>query len=424
VTTPPTEVDVAIVGAGAAGLATAIFTLQQQPRIQLALLDRARRPGAKILVSGGSRCNVTNSVVTEADFSGGRPSIIRTILRALPVAETVVFFREIGVPMHEEPGGKLFPDSNRSRDVLDALLNELARLGHQVISDHRVLEVAAAGGAYLLRTTRGEVRARAVVLATGGLSLPKTGSDGAGYEMARRFGHTIVPTTPALAPLLLSDAGGIHTGLSGVSQTVGLELRVNERVQTRTSGAMLWTHFGISGPAALDMSRHWLRARANGEAPELLASLSADDTFETLETRWIDLARQQPRISIQTALATMLPAALGSAIIDRLSLASTLRLSDLSRDDRRRLVHAIMELPMAVTDSRGYNFAEATAGGVDLSEIEPSTMESRKSGGLYLVGEILDVDGRIGGFNFQWAWSTARVAARALARRFPDGSVA
>ena len=151
--------------------------------------------------------------------------------------------------------------------------------------------------------------------------------------------------------------------------------------------------------------------------------MSPDDTFETLETRWIALARQQPRISIQTSLTTMLPAALGSAIIGRLALAKTLRLSDLSRDDRRQLVHAILELPLAVTDSRGYNFAEATAGGVDLSEIEPSTMESRKCGGLYLVGEILDVDGRIGGFNFQWAWATARVAARALARRFPAARV-
>jgi predicted Rossmann fold flavoprotein len=307
--------------------------------------------------------------------------------------------------------------------VLDALLNEFTRLGSQVMSDHRVLEVAAAPGGYLLKTAGGEVRARAVVLATGGLSLPKTGSDGGGYEMARRLGHTIVPTTPALAPLLLSDAAGIHAELSGVSQHVGLELRVNGRVQQRTSGSMLWTHFGISGPAALDMSRHWLRARANGNAPELLASLSPDDTFETLETRWIALARQQPRNSIQTSLTTMLPAALGSALIDSLALTKTLRLSELGRDDRRRLVHAILELPLAVTDSRGYNFAEATAGGVDLSEIEPSTMESRKCGGLYLVGEILDVDGRIGGFNFQWAWSTARVAARALAQRFPAGRV-
>ena len=422
-TIPASEIDVAIVGAGAAGLATAIFTLQQQPGVRLALLDGARRPGAKILVSGGSRCNVTNSVVGEADFSGGRPSIIRTILRAFPVAQTVAFFGDIGVPLHEEAGGKLFPDSNRSRDVLDALLNEFTRCGSQVMSDHRVLEVAAAPGGYLLTTARGEVRSRAVVLATGGLSLPKTGSDGGGYEMARRFGHTIIPTTPALAPLLLSDAAGIHAELSGVSQHVGLELRVNGRVQKRTSGSLLWTHFGISGPAALDMSRHWLRARANGNAPELFASLSPDDTFETLETRWIALARQQPRISIQTSLATMLPAALGSAILDRLAIAKTLRLSDLSRDGRRRLVHAILEVPLGVTDSRGYNFAEATAGGVDLSEIEPSTMESRKCGGLYLVGEILDVDGRIGGFNFQWAWSTARVAARALARRFPAARV-
>jgi predicted Rossmann fold flavoprotein len=419
VTTSPVEVDAAIVGAGAAGLATAIFTLQQQADMRIALLDGARRPGAKILVSGGSRCNVTNTVVTEADFNGGRPAVIRTILRAFPVAETVEFFRGIGVPLHEEPGGKLFPDSNRSRDVLDALLNELDRRGSRVSSDHRVLDVTAEPGGFQVTTTRGPIRARAVILATGGLSLPKTGSDGAGYELARRFGHTIVPTTPALAPLLLSpDGRGLHDALSGVSQPAQLELRVKGRVQIRITGSLLWTHFGISGPVALDTSRHWLRVRSNGDEPHLVANLCPDETFNTLETRWIDLARRQPRISIQTAVATMLPAASGSALLESLDLPKSQTLSDLSRADRRRLVHTMLALPLLVTDSRGYNYAEATAGGVDLSEFDPSTMESRRRPGLYLVGEILDVDGRIGGFNFQWAWSTARVAARALARGF------
>jgi predicted Rossmann fold flavoprotein len=415
--TLPIEVDAAIVGAGAAGIATAIFTLQRRPGLRLALLDGARRPGAKILVSGGTRCNVTNTVVRESDFNGGRPAVIRTILRAFPVAETVAFFQDIGVPVHEEADGKLFPDSNRSRDVLDALLNELARLDSRVMSDHRVQDVGAEAGGFLISTTRGPIRAATVVLATGGLSLPKTGSDGAGFELARRFGHTVVPTTPALAPLLCKPGNAaMHATLSGVSQNVRLELRVEGRAETRTSGAMLWTHFGVSGPVVLDMSRHWLRSRLNGNQPELHASLCPDDTFDTLEARWIALARRQPRISIQTAVATMLPSGLGAVLLDVLSLSAVQTLADLTRETRRRLVHAMLDLPLAVIDSRGYNYAEVTAGGVDLAEIDPSTMESRRRPGLYLVGEILDVDGRIGGFNFQWAWSTARVAARALAR--------
>jgi predicted Rossmann fold flavoprotein len=410
-------VDATIVGAGAAGLATAIFILRRQPSARLAVVDGARRPGAKILVSGGSRCNVTNTVVTEADFNGGRPTVVRSILRALPVPETIAFFQTVGVPLHEEAGGKLFPDSNRSRDVLDALLNELRRLGADVRSDHRVVNVAPDDGGFLVTTSQGPIHSRTVVLATGGLSLPKTGSDGAGYEFARRFGHTIVPTTPALAPLLLERGSSeIHTALSGVTHTVRLDLRVNGSVETRIPGSMLWTHFGVSGPAALDISRHWLRGQLQGLALQLHASLCPNDTFDTLEAHWLDLARRQPRISIQTALSTVLPASLASTVIEGLDLRPQQTLAELSRADRRRLVRAMLELPLAVIDSRGYSYAEVTAGGVDLAEIDPSTMESRRCKGLYLVGEILDVDGRIGGFNFQWAWSSAHVAARALSR--------
>jgi predicted Rossmann fold flavoprotein len=281
-----------------------------------------------------------------------------------------------------------------------------------------VVDLAPDDDGFLVTTSQGPIRARTVVLATGGLSLPKTGSDGAGYGFARRFGHTIVATTPALAPLLLDAGGdGIRTALSGVTHTVRLDLRVNGVVETRIAGSMLWTHFGVSGPAVLDMSRHWLRGRLDGPGLRLHASLCPDDTFDTLEARWLDLGRRQPRISIQTALSTMLPTSLGCALLESLNLRPELTLAELSRADRRRVVHVMLELPLPVIDSRGYTYAEATAGGVDLSEIDPSTMESRRCPRLYLVGEILDVDGRIGGFNFQWAWSSAHVAARALARR-------
>ena len=251
-----------VVGAGAAGLATAIFARRANPARPVTLLDSARTPGAKILVSGGSRCNVTNRVVSETDFWGGRRPLIRRVLRAFPADDAVRFFRDLNVPLHEEADGKLFPDSNRSRDVLDALLKAADAEGARLIAGCRVAGVESSAGGFRVTTALGEMECRQVVLATGGQSLPKSGSDGAGFGIARRLGHAIVPTTPALAPLVL-DAGagtGMHRALSGVAHDVELSVWVDGRVSTRLRGAMLWTHVGVSGPVALNASRHWLRS--------------------------------------------------------------------------------------------------------------------------------------------------------------------
>jgi predicted Rossmann fold flavoprotein len=423
--------DVAIVGAGAAGLATAIFTRELNPAARVAVFDGARVPGAKILVSGGSRCNVTNTIVTEADFNGGSKAAIRRVLRAWPADRAARFFTERGVPLHEEPGGKLFPDSGRSRDVLDALMGALRDRGADLRAGQRVnqIEIAAAEygdtGRFTLATPDGTVRARAIVLATGGLSLPRSGSDGAGYEFARRLGHTIVRTTPALAPLVIATTdetsaagrGPMHETLSGVAHPVRLTLRQQHAKQVDIDGPMLWTHFGISGPAALDLSRHWLRAEQENRSPTVTAHLLPGQTFESLEAIWTTWIGTSARTSVQTVLAGMLPASVASAILGRLSIDGRQPLAGFTRDNRRRLIHALLAWPLAIRDSRGYNYAEVTAGGIDLSEIDTRTMESRVCPGLYAVGEILDVDGRLGGFNFQWAWSSARVAGAALAER-------
>jgi predicted Rossmann fold flavoprotein len=194
---------------------------------------------------------------------------------------------------------------------------------------------------------------------------------------------------------------------------------VNGAIAARVEGSLLWTHFGISGPAALDMSRHWLRARLDaGSHSEIEMTMSAcpDETFETLEAAWLALARSRPRLSVQSATAERVPASAAAVAIRQCGLSGDETLAALTRDARRALCHRLLSWPMPVRDSRGYNYAEVTAGGVDLTEIDPSTMMSRRVPGLYLVGEILDVDGRIGGFNFQWAWSSARVAGDALAR--------
>jgi len=404
------------VGAGAAGLATAIFARRLNPSLSVAVLDGAKKPGAKILVSGGSRCNVTNAVVSDRDFWGGKSTVVRRVLRALPVADTVAFFDGIGVRLHEEADGKLFPDSNRSRDVLDALLRETATVGATLLVDHRVLDLVTDAGGFHAVTNRGDVTSSAVVMATGGLSLPKSGSDGAGLDIVKRLGHTVVPTTPALTPLVLDESDVVHRTLSGVSFEAELTVWIDGAVAIRLRGAMLWTHFGVSGPAALDASRHLLRAHVENRSTAITVNFRPGQSLADVDAEWVHLGRAHPKASLQTMLATMVPASMAEALLAAIAIDARTHMAHLSREDRRRLTRALVEWPLPVAGTRGYGVAEATAGGVALNEIDPATMESRVCNQLFLVGEMLDVDGRIGGFNFQWAWSSAYVAGRAIAK--------
>jgi predicted Rossmann fold flavoprotein len=398
-----------------------VFTRRLSPARSVLLLESANKPGAKILISGGGRCNVTNAAVAETDFWGGRKTIVRQILRALPVRETIGFFRELGIPLHEEADGKLFPDSNRARDVLDGLLREVARTGAQLVSGCRVLDVTRETSGFRVSTSRGALLATTVVLATGGCSLPKTGSDGAGLGIAERLGHTTVATTPGLAPLILLNDDGLHQELSGVSHDVELTLWANGVADIRLTGALLWTHFGVSGPVVLNVSRHWARARLEGLKIELTANFCPGRRFEDIDARLTALAIERPKASVQAALSTELPASVAAALVGRLMIdsdpLSRQVLAHLSRGRRRRLAHALAEWRLPVSETRGYNHAEVTAGGIALGEIDPSTMESRVCPGLFVVGEALDVDGRIGGFNFQWAWASAFVAAQGIDSR-------
>jgi predicted Rossmann fold flavoprotein len=424
--------DVVIVGAGAAGLATAIFTRERNARRSVLVLDGARRPGAKILVSGGGRCNVTNTIVSERDYWGGPATVVRRILHAFPADAAVAFFARAGVSLHEEEDGKLFPDTNSARAVLEALLRQLEASGAELRADHRVLTIDRhPDGFFLVHTSHGPLHASRVVLATGGQSLPKSGSDGAGYVMAQALGHELVPTTPALAPLVVASdpdpdpasdtaaAPSIHTEIPGVSHDTELTLWIGGAAAIRLRGALLWTHFGVSGPVVLNMSRHWLRARLEStadHAPRVTARFTPDLDYEQNEQHWLAESRNRPRSTLGSTLARLLPGSMAAALLSRLGLDGTAPLAHVDRESRRRLVRGLVEWPLAIRDSRGYSYAEATAGGINLREINPATMESRRCPGLYLVGEILDVDGRLGGFNFQWAWSSGYVAASALAK--------
>lgn len=412
------ETDIAIIGAGAAGLAAAIFageTARASGRTVL-LLDGARKPGAKILVSGGGRCNVTNERVTPDDFWGGPRPMIRNVLRAFDNRRTLAWMRELGVELKLEPTGKYFPVTDKARTVLDALLRAVERAGVRTRWDARARAVTPTGDGFRIdvRDVADPIHARRVVLATGGLSLPKSGSDGWGLDAARRLGHTVVPTTPALAPLLLragQSPGGRFADLSGLTMDVrlGLQLPGGKQLEERT-GSLLFTHFGISGPAALDLSRHWLRARMDDPEAGAWVTLGHPD-FATVEVaeKWLaDQASRHPRRAIATAMGDLYPDRLARMIEPTDATFATL-----SRGRRRELATAIARMPLDVEGHRGWAFAETTAGGVELREVDVRTMESRRVPGLYLCGEMLDVDGRIGGFNFQWAWASGYLAGRA-----------
>jgi len=389
---PPSDhYDVAVIGAGAAGLMAAIFAARAGARV--AAIDGAKRIGAKILISGGGRCNVTNEIVRADDFNGNRNAIGK-VLRTFEVAATVAFFEELGVPLKIEETGKLFPVSNRARDVVDALLAAAENAGVDIITGMRVESIEPG---FIINSA---LHADRVILAAGGRSVPKTGSDGSGYDLARALGNTVTKTFPALVPLVVTKGHWI-TEISGVSTDAELVVKSpTGRILERRRGSMLFTHFGLSGPVVLDISRHWI---ANQPAT-LSANFLPGDTFESLDAFLLGAAQRNPRATIASVLR------LPDRLIAR--LASDTPLGRMSKDERRRIVRNIVDFQLPVIRDRGFDYAEVTAGGVPLEEIELKAMESRRCKNLYLCGEILDVDGRIGGFNFQWAWASGRAAGR------------
>jgi len=410
--------EVAVVGAGAAGLCAAIWAARTAPGARVVALDGAVRLGAKILVSGGGRCNLTHETVSGRDFHGSSPHAVDKVLRRFDVAATLSFFGDLGVGVRREEGGKLFPANGRARTVLDALLREATRLGVELRTSHRVTAVAPDGAGLLVSGPWGALAADRVVLATGGRSLPKSGSDGSGYALAAAFGHRIAPTFPALVPLVLAPDHPFRS-LAGLSTPVSLAVHAaSGRRLAEVTGPLLCTHFGISGPAALDVSRHLLAARSADPGARLVASFLPGRRAEEWEVTLASLGQK----TVRTLLAESLPLRLAEALCRLAGVEAATPGHRLRRDARRALVRALAELPLPVEGDRGFAAAEVTAGGVPLAEIDLATMASRREPALHLCGEVCDVDGRLGGFNFQWAWSSGQVAGVGAARAVTPGA--
>ncbi len=401
----------AILGAGAAGLMAAIWAGRAAPagaRVQL--LEGAKEPGRKILISGGGRCNVLPSVSEPADFhTQGSRNVLRRLLASWPRDEQQRFFeQDLGLPLQlEEESGKLFPAAQRARVVADRLVEAARAAGAELLCPWRAATIEHGGAEFVLRSDDGrETRADRLILATGGKSVPKTGSDGLGYQFARELGHSLLPVYPALVPLSTGDAR--FTALAGIALPVRWSARAGGKVLEERTRELLFTHHGFSGPAVLDAS-HW-HARERAEIRVAWGGLGREEWARQLE------AGAGGRRSVAAALGERLPARLAETLCQIAGVAAGTQVAQLDRARRDRLLTALADFPLPVSGDRGFAVAEVSGGGVPLEEVDPRTLESRKCPGLFLCGEILDVIGRIGGYNFQWAWATGRLAGESAVR--------
>ena len=399
---------VVVIGAGAAGLMASIFAAREGARVTL--VERTRTGGKKIVVAGGGRCNVLPSEVDPARFvTSSSPNLLRRMLLSWPLEDQIRFFEdELGIPLAlEADTGKLFPASNRATDVRDALTRACRQLGVDARFNTTVTGLAPAAGGWRVETDAGALDADRVVVATGGLSVPKTGSDGFGLAAAERLGHRMVPTYPALTPLLAE--GAPHADLSGVSLTASVEAP-KRKAGVRTRGGFLFTHRGYSGPAVLDVSHLATLAREAGERQPVRVAWT-DDAAGAWDAR----LREHGAGTVAGLLRAELPTRLADALLAHAAVPIDRSRAELRRDERKRLVAALTAFELPWTGDEGYRKAEVTGGGVGLAEVDPNTLESRRQPGLHFCGEVLDAFGPIGGYNFMWAWSTGRLAGIASA---------
>ncbi len=400
--------DVIVIGAGAAGLLAAIRAAERGRRTLL--LEKNPRPGVKILMSGGTRCNITHATDNRGIVAAFGPPgrFLHSALAALGVRETIELFEAEGVPTKVEETGKVFPVSDRAADVLDALLRRLRRSGAVLALGEPVQDLRPTEQGLVVTTPRRVLTAPKVILTTGGQSYPGSGTTGDGYGFLGRLGHTIVPPRPALVPITVAAPWVL--ALRGVTvPDVALQILDAGKPIASRRGSLLFAHFGLSGPVALDVSR----AVSGHPHPEtllvgldLLPSVPAEELDEFLRRESAASGKKQ----LAGILATHLPRRLAETLVEQSGMPRDRKAAALSRAERARLVQAVKQSRIPVTGTLGFKRAEVTSGGVALGEVDSRNMQSKRQTGLFIAGEVLDLDGPIGGYNFQAAFSTGWLA--------------
>ncbi|PZS69478.1 NAD(P)/FAD-dependent oxidoreductase [Stenotrophomonas maltophilia] len=384
--------DVVVIGAGAAGLMTAITAGQRGRQVQV--IDHANKVGKKILMSGGGRCNFTNTGTTPGNFLSANPHFCKSALARYTPWHFIELVSKHGIAYHEKELGQLFCDVS-SKQIVKMLVDECQAAGAQIRTECSVQRIEHGSDGFRVHTTQGLFHCASLVVATGGLSIPSMGATGFGYEIARQFGHQVLPTRAGLVPLTLS---GKHqerlADLSGVA--LPIEARCNGK---RFQNFMLLTHRGVSGPAILQISSFW----QPGDALEL-DLLPGQDAGEWLR----QMKRERPAAELRTVLGEMLPKRLAQRLCEHWLPDRPVR--QLDEPVLRQAAQLLGSFPLVASGTEGYRTAEVTLGGVDTAEVSSSTMESKRVPGLHFVGEVLDVTGWLGGYNFQWAWASGHAA--------------
>ena len=400
-----------VVGGGAAGMMAAITAAENGA--QVTLLERNDRLGKKLYITGKGRCNVTNDCAPEDFFPNvpRNPRFLYSAIYAFPPREVMAWFEARGCALKTERGNRVFPQSDKSASVIDALRAELRRLGVRVLQE-RALDIVTQDGAVCgIETDGGFHKTERVILATGGCSYPQTGSTGDGYRMMEKLGHTIVPPVGSLVPLV--EKGYDCKQMQGLAlKNVTLRL-VNQKGKTvfEEFGELLFTHFGLSGPVVLSASAHMNEK----DSYTVLLDLKPALDEQKLDLRLLrDFEKFQNR-DFENALVELLPKSMIPVIVRRSGIPAEEKVHSITREQRRALLELMKRFPVEIACKAPVEEAIVTSGGVKVSEIEPGTMQSKRVRGLYAAGELLDVDAYTGGFNLQIAWATGRAAGLAAA---------
>ena len=395
-----------VIGGGAAGMFAAIVAARQGQKVLL--LERNDRLGKKLLITGKGRCNVTNNCTAQEVLQNtprnGR--FLFSAMTAFPPEKAMAFFTELGCELKTERGNRVFPVSDRSQTVLDALHRELRRLGVTIRTGRALAVLTQEGRATGVRTADASFRSGWVILATGGASYPATGSTGDGYSISEALGHTVTPREGGLVPL--ETAGEDCQDMQGLSlRNVGVKLvNAKGKVLYKDFGELLFTHFGVSGPTVLSASCH-----LKGEGCRLLIDLKPALEENKLDDRILrDMEMYQNR-AMENALTDLLPRSMIPVVLRRLEIDPQLQANSLTKGKRRELVQLLKQFPVEILGKRPVSEAIITSGGVKVSQIDPKTMESKLVPGLFFAGEVIDCDAYTGGFNLQIAWATAYAAA-------------
>jgi predicted Rossmann fold flavoprotein len=390
------QVDVIIIGAGAAGMMCAVEAGKRGRSVLLA--DHAAAPGEKIRISGGGRCNFTNLNASPQNFISRNPHFCISALRRYTQRDFIGLVDRHGIAWHEKTLGQLFCDGS-AKQIIDMLLKEMNRAGVELRLGTTVDSLAKSGEAYELELSGQRVRCSSLVVASGGKSIPKMGATGLGYDIARQFGHALTEIRPALVPLTFDD-----NTLAPLKPLSGIAVdAVVSHQKTRFREAVLFTHRGLSGPSILQISSYWREGDVISVA--MLPDVKVFDALRAARAR-------NGRQALQTALGELLPKRLAQLIAEKSGIES--HLADISDKQLLLVEKSVNEWQIKPAGSEGYRTAEVTLGGVDTDGLDQKTMESKTTRGLYFIGEVVDVTGWLGGYNFQWAWSSGWAAGQAV----------